>query len=238
MADPRPDPGLPRLAAGRSAVVYDLGDGRVLRRRNDGPVPEHEVVGMRHAAAAAYPVPRVHAVDGPDLVLDRIDGTDMLTLLGRRPWLAIGFARTLADLHVRLREIAPPDDLRADGPPVSLVHGDLHPGNVLVTADGPVVIDWENACGGPADFDVATTWLLMFVSEPDDVPAAIRPFVGLVKATMRSTFLRRVGRPSRETVDRVCARRLADPNFRPVEIERVRRFRERHGAGGVAPVSP
>lgn len=32
-------------------------------------------------------------------------------------------------------------------------HGDLHPGNVLPTAAGPVVIDWDLRCVGPAEWD-------------------------------------------------------------------------------------
>ena len=32
-------------------------------------------------------------------------------------------------------------------------HGDLHPGNVLVTADGPVLADWDLLCAGPPQWD-------------------------------------------------------------------------------------
>jgi len=41
-----------------------------------------------------------------------------------------------------------------------LVHGDLHAGNLIVTDDGPIVIDWWNAHGGCwiADF-VRTRWI-------------------------------------------------------------------------------
>jgi Ser/Thr protein kinase RdoA (MazF antagonist) len=39
-------------------------------------------------------------------------------------------------------------------------HGDVHPGNVLVVADGPVLIDWDLLCVGPAEWDHAAlmTW--------------------------------------------------------------------------------
>ncbi len=30
-----------------------------------------------------------------------------------------------------------------------IVHLDLHPGNVMLTAGGPVVIDWTNVAAGP-----------------------------------------------------------------------------------------
>jgi hypothetical protein len=39
-------------------------------------------------------------------------------------------------------------------------HGDVHPGNVLVDAEGPVLIDWDLLCWGPAGWDHAPlmTW--------------------------------------------------------------------------------
>ncbi len=33
--------------------------------------------------------------------------------------------------------------------------------NVILSADGPVVIDWTNAGRGDGDFDAALTWVLM-----------------------------------------------------------------------------
>lgn len=38
-----------------------------------------------------------------------------------------------------------------------LVHGDLHPGNVMLTANGPVAIDWQWTCSGPLGADAAFT---------------------------------------------------------------------------------
>jgi len=34
-------------------------------------------------------------------------------------------------------------------------HGDVHPGNVVMTADGPVVVDWDLMCTAPAGWDHA-----------------------------------------------------------------------------------
>jgi thiamine kinase-like enzyme len=40
--------------------------------------------------------------------------------------------------------------------PRSLVHGDLHPRNIVLRADGsPVIIDWGNACIAPPMLDLA-----------------------------------------------------------------------------------
>src|SRR5207253_7137372 len=61
-----------------------------------------------------------------------------------------------ADLHRRLQAIPAPSGT----PGLVVVHGDLHPLNVIATADGPVVIDWRNAEEGPAAYDVAMTAII------------------------------------------------------------------------------
>ena len=43
---------------------------------------------------------------------------------------------------------------RLDGAHV-VCHGDVHPGNVVMTADGPVLIDWDLMCTAPAGWDHA-----------------------------------------------------------------------------------
>lgn len=194
---------------------------------------------MRLAAEHGYPVPQVFDVDGADMLLGRLDGVDMLTDIGRRPWRAREHARVLGDLHLRLRSLGVSGAaLPGREPGASLVHGDLHPGNVVLTSDGPVVIDWEGASMGPPDTDAAVAWLLMWAARPDDVPAAVRPFVAGITAVMRRDFLRITGRPAPETIDRVCRARLDDRNTRPGERARIRAFRERHAAGGSSPGSP
>ena len=49
-----------------------------------------------------------------------------------------------------------------------LCHGDVHPGNVLQTADGPMLIDWDLLCLGPAAWDHAPlmTWTERWGGEP------------------------------------------------------------------------
>ena len=41
------------------------------------------------------------------------------------------------------------------GLPPALLHGDVHPGNVIVHAGRPVLIDWGNSRVGPAALDLA-----------------------------------------------------------------------------------
>ncbi|MEU6641426.1 aminoglycoside phosphotransferase family protein [Saccharomonospora sp. NPDC046836] len=38
--------------------------------------------------------------------------------------------------------------------PSALLHGDAHPGNVIVGPDGPVLCDFDSACAGPPEWDL------------------------------------------------------------------------------------
>ena len=219
------------IGSGRSADIYEFGEGRVLRRGRSGSIPPAEPVVMNAVGAAGYPVPRVYSVDGADMVMDRIDGVDLLTRLSKRPWSARKVGAMLAVLHQQLAAIPIGDaDLRTGvGEPESFVHGDLHPGNVLFTASGPVVIDWEGASLGARDADTATTWLLLETADADDIPAVIRPLVGLIRRTLLREFLSGVTPPRPETITAVCEGRLGDTNMRPHELDGIRAFASKHG---------
>ena len=47
-----------------------------------------------------------------------------------------------------------------------LCHGDFHPGNILVTARGAVIIDWMTASRGTAAGDVARTAIILEAAQP------------------------------------------------------------------------
>jgi aminoglycoside phosphotransferase (APT) family kinase protein len=236
----------PLIATGRSAEIYAVDEGRVLRRRRGPkPIPPYEAAVMSAVRAAGFPAPEVFSVDGSDMVLERIVGVDMVNDLMRHPWRARRFGSMLAELHVRLAAVPVPEELRvgdvlptAYGEPEVIVHGDLHPLNVILTRGGeggeggeggPVVIDWEGARLGPSDADAAITWLLLEVGEPDDVPWFLRPVVSHVRRQLRDGFLAGVPRPRAATIRGVCDARLLDQNLKPLEHGRIREFRERHG---------
>ena len=136
------------LAEGRASEIFDLGDGRVLRRFKRGGNPGFEARVMEHARAHGFPVPAIHEVREDGLVLERIDGPTMLDSadLERHPVV-------LAHLHGRLHEIP------FEG--ATLLHRDLHPDNVILSPEGPVVVDWTNAGAGDPDFDVALVWVIL-----------------------------------------------------------------------------
>ena len=215
-----------RIGEGRDADVFDLGDGTVLRRYRHDQSTETEGRLMRWLHEAGYPVPRVHRAEGRDLVMDRVDGPTMLADLGRRPWRMRRHFRELAALQRRLGELAAPDWLRTvPGVPAgdAVLHLDLHPGNVLLSPAGPVVVDWTNAARGPAGFDAAVTHVLLSTADV----ALRRERLGQRWAI--AEFARERGSDYADHVTGALRRRLLDKNLTPAERARLHQRLERSG---------
>jgi Ser/Thr protein kinase RdoA (MazF antagonist) len=105
-----------------------------------------------------------------------------------------------------------------------LLHRDLHPQNVILTADGPRIIDWEGAARGPAAADIAMTWVIVgFSAVPGGVltAAKIRP----MQALFTRSFLRAAGPVDRSWLAVAVRHRLADPRLLPPERVRLERLR-------------
>lgn len=144
------------------------------------------------------------------LIYERVSGISMLQDMNARPWMILRHARTLADLHVQINLLSIPglhsykdglmhtvqraphldDELRdkvlnhlaslADG--VLVCHGDFHPGNVLLTDEGAVIIDWMTANIGNPWADVARTSMLLSIGAKNagkQVRPMIRFLIGL-----------------------------------------------------------
>jgi aminoglycoside phosphotransferase (APT) family kinase protein len=212
----------PLIGAGRAADVYGLDEQRVLRRYRDGQDSEREAGMMEYLAESGFPVPRIYDVSGPDLVMERLHGRDMLADLSSRPWLAGRHARTLAGLHDRLHAIAAPPSLRAQfGPGDRMLHLDLHPGNVMLTAAGPVVIDWSNVAAGAPAADVAMAWLIIATSEVDAAPLPLRPAISSIRSVLLRRFRALVRDDPGPELARVARARMTDRNTRPAELQRL-----------------
>jgi len=152
------------------------------------------------------------------LIYERIRGISMLQDMNARPWTILKHARSLAELHVKINKqsiIGLPsykgglryaigktpyltEDLRnktlvlldtlPDGQ--RLCHGDFHPGNVLLTKDGPIVIDWMTASAGSPWIDVARTSLLLSIG-PKGAGKLVNPVIRIAIKLYHRAYLSR-----------------------------------------------
>lgn len=152
------------------------------------------------------------------LLYKRLEGISMLEDMNARPWRLFRHARALAELHTaihrkcfgglpsykdRLRydvghapQLAEPLrekilamlDLLPDGQ--NVCHGDFHPGNVILTREGPIVIDWMTACSGNPWADVARTRLLLTIGAKA-ASKQLHPFVRLAIRLYHHAYLHR-----------------------------------------------
>jgi Ser/Thr protein kinase RdoA (MazF antagonist) len=131
----------------------------------------------------------------PGLLLERLAGDDLLGIAERQPWRVRELGRLTGRLHAALAATPAPEQLRnlkeavresletstaiperararvlavfetlPDGD--RLCHGDFHPGNIILTADGPVIIDFPNATRGDPLADFARSLVLLEGAAP------------------------------------------------------------------------
>ena len=72
-----------------------------------------------------------------------------------------------------------------------LCHTDLHPGNVIMTAEGPRIIDWLGAVRAPAALDLASCHVLLSELAPEVADDPQRPRA--VNAAAQSEYARLTG---------------------------------------------
>ena len=198
------------IGSGRTADVFDLGDGSVLRRyRQDRDVADEARV-MSAAADAGIPVPHVLRAQGRDLVLEFLPGSTLLAQLLE----GVRSADEVADILVELIRLvgATPAARVLQGAPdgLVLVHHDLHPDNVMVTARGPVLIDWDGARAGSEGEDLAHLIVLLAgaVSDPAADPAVAR-----VAGLLALAVLARCSPPRDALLAEAAAERESIPGF-------------------------
>ena len=168
---------------------------------------------MAYLAECGYPVPRVQSVSGADIVMRRIDGPTMVQAFADGTLAIDEGQRMLAELHTRLHALPP---RHSTDPEDRILHLDLHPENVLLSVDGPIVIDWSNAVEGPPGYDIAVTALIYAEVAVD--PA--HPYAPIAVPALES-FLRYAGTPGPEMIARALALRSANPTLSREETSRL-----------------
>jgi aminoglycoside phosphotransferase (APT) family kinase protein len=153
------------------------------------------------------------------LVYERVDGRSMLDTFPSQPWRVGQLAGQFAALHAAMHDAsgeglpglkgylgqmmelagdALPSDLRSaalerlrrlpDGG--AILHGDMHPGNVLMGGSGPMAIDWMTVTRGDPAADVARTLFLLREGDiPGEAGLARRAAVELVRRRFTSSYL-------------------------------------------------
>jgi len=212
------------LASGRDADIFAYAPGLVLRRARDGRSLESEARIMTFVTEHGYPAPHIEELraGGTEIVMERVDGPMMVDVM-QRPWKIGPCLRTLADLHDQLHEIVAPDWFRTfPGGGDRVVHLDLHPLNVIMSARGPVVIDWPNTHRGEPLADVANTYALIVCGR---IPLP-RPVAALLNVLRRPAmdrgFARRYAGTAFDTwVAEMAELKCFDPNMHPDELNRL-----------------
>ena len=140
----------------------------------------------------------------PASVWEHVEGPSLWQQVVDRPARSAAIGRALADIQLALFKLVPPVTLpdqrdrlsskirwsaanvdaslaaaldllpgRAGTP--RLCHGDLHPSNVIVSRDGPVLVDWFDACRGDRVADVARSSLTLLsdgAATPSHLPGS------------------------------------------------------------------
>lgn len=217
---------LVRIAEGREAEIFAWEEGRVLRlfrTARSEQVLDRETAAMRAVRAVVPLVPEVYdivEIDGrPGIVMERIDGPDLITLLGAKPWRVYSAGTALGRTHAQINAIQAPAAVEplkdrlsriANRPEVPeesrtkllqeieglpdgdrLCHGDFHPGNILMSDRGPVVIDWPNVTVGDPAADFARTDLLLRIGEPPPGTSSLVMYLlGFGRKIIRSSYRR------------------------------------------------
>ena len=104
-----------QLGEGREAQIFAWDDGAVLRLLRASFDPERvddEAAAMRAAAAAGVPVPEVRGTITQNgrggLIMDRVDGPDLITLMSHHPWTMPRGARIVGATQARVHEVMAP----------------------------------------------------------------------------------------------------------------------------------
>ena len=220
------------IASGRDGDIFELGPDLVLRKARDGRSLEREARTIEYVAAHGYPVPRVEEVraGGTEMVMERLVGPMMMDAMTKAPRSLYANVRLLADLHDQLHEIPAPDWLPVidTGPGADrMLHLDLHPMNVMMTNNGPIVIDWPNAARGSPLTDVGFTYVLLTC--PDmPAPWIVRKLVQPFRLLMAGAFARRYRGPALpRAIAHAAELKTLDSNMAPHELVKIRRLESR-----------
>jgi len=180
---------------------------------------EARLARVIHLAGLPAPAVReVVDVEGRfGIIYPRIESPLLIDLLANQPWKWRSLAHTLADMNAEVHSHVLPElpsqrqrlekrirsattlpdpfkeavlRLLSSLPDNDRVcHGDFHPANILMAAQGPVIIDWTDATRGNPMADVARTSLLLQTAKLLHKPR--RWLIGVALSWFHAAYLER-----------------------------------------------
>lgn len=212
------------LVTSRTADIYDQGDGTVLKLFFAGTTrqeaeDERDLTVLAHGLGATEVECRelVMCEGRYGLIIDKLDGESLTSIMASRLWSLPRLARVLADVHLAMHDLhtAALQDVRELGAGLldgedfafltqsqrealrerilalprgdSIVHMDYHTENVFAHRGSFTVIDWSTGARGAAAADVAMTTMLF--QDAESFPGASRLMTFLVQ-TLRTQVYR------------------------------------------------
>ena len=184
---------------------------------------EARIARAIYEAGIPSPAPgEIVEVDGRrGLIYERLNGISMLQDMNTHPWMLLKHAHSLAVLQVQINQQSIKglpfykarlrsdisntphlsEDLREKALAMlnalpdaqNVCHGDYHPGNVIITKAGPILIDWMTASSGSPWTDVARTSLLLTIGAKGagkQVGPMIRLLINLYHRTYLNNYLK------------------------------------------------
>lgn len=164
----------------------------------------------------------IHSDDRNGIIFEKIKGTTMLHEMLSKVWTIKKQSKALAKYHIAIQrkvnfqlpsvknkliqDIKAAEELTMiekdrlylyinqlpDGD--TLCHFDFHPGNIIMNAEKPIVIDWMTACVGDGVADVARTCLMLkhgeLATKSQFLKMLISKFQNIVLKNYLSEYLR------------------------------------------------
>jgi uncharacterized protein (TIGR02172 family) len=160
-------------------------------------------------------------IDGrKGIIYEHIKGDSLLNVMTMKPWKIISLSKKMAEYqtkvhqhtvsglpsqreylerHIRdakvvtdsVKQIAI-EQLNQLPHGDSLCHGDFHPENILLTSQGPIIIDWESAKHGHPLADVVQSSIILSTATmPPEFPLSKKMIVSSLRRILHSTYLNR-----------------------------------------------
>jgi len=177
----------------------------------------HQALASQQTGYRVPIVGEILEIEGRTGILyERVNGSTMLIQIIKQPYRFPYFSRLMTDLHLEMHqrdaENLEPVRERLAGKiqavsafdeetqtallrhlfslpeETKLLHGDFHPDNILLTASGPVIIDWIDATLGHPLADVARTVVIGTYGIPPEERFGRFIFRTMVKIYLRRYF--------------------------------------------------